>query len=118
MSLTMNHNFMQDKARELRMYSTEAEKLMWNNLRNRKLGYKFVRQLVIDEKYIVDFVCAEKRIILEIDGGQHCDNEQDKLRDEYLQNMGYRVIRLWNNEVLNNIDGCLNFILVKLQEKI
>lgn len=86
---------------------TEAEKLIWQNVRNKQLGHRFNRQIIIENKYIVDFYCAGKVLILEIDGGQHNDNASDKIRDAFLQERGYKVLRFWNNEVLGNLEGCL-----------
>jgi len=73
-------------------------------------GLKFRRQQPIDN-YIVDFVCFENRIIIEVDGGQHAaENNKDIERDTYLQRNGFKVLRFWNNEVLRNIDGVLEVI--------
>ena len=98
----------QEKARYLRNNMTDAEKRIWGIIRNRQFyGYRFLRQYVIDS-YIVDFVCREKKIIIEIDGGQHNqskDIEYDKTRTEHLQSKGYRVIRFWNNDVNQNLSG-------------
>jgi len=73
-------------------------------------GLKFRRQQPIDN-YIVDFVCFENRIIIEVDGGQHAaENNKDIKRDTYLQRNGFKVLRFWNNEVLRKIDGVLEVI--------
>ena len=112
----MNHNFILSKAKVLRKNPTDAEKLMWQKVRNRALGYKFVRQYVFDDKFILDFYCAEKKLIIELDGGQHNENTKDYERDEYLQNRGCRILRFWNNEFIKNIDNCLNIIIKHLQE--
>ncbi len=72
-------------------------------------GYKFRRQQTIDN-YIVDFVCFENRLIIEIDGGQHAKNEKDVERDKYLSKNGFKVLRFWNNEVFANIKGVLDVI--------
>ena len=71
-------------------------------------GFKFRRQQPID-KYIVDFVCFENRVIIEVDGGQH-SAEKDIERDSYLKRHGFKVLRFWNNEVLTNISGVLEVI--------
>ena len=68
-------------ARLLRKNSTDAEKKLWQRLKNRQLKYKFTRQYIFDNKYIVDFICREKNLVIEIDGGQHCENLRDKERD-------------------------------------
>ncbi len=88
---------------------TEAEKLLWSRLRNNQIGVKFRRQQPIG-KYIVDFVTFEKKLIIEIDGGQHLDYLPDKKRDLYLMNAGFGVLRFWNNEVLGNIEGVVEVI--------
>ena len=94
-------------ARLLRKNSTDAEKKLWQRLKNRQLKYKFTRQYIFDNKYIVDFICREKNLVIEIDGGQHCENLRDKERDYYLNQRGYYVLRLWNNDIMNNFEGCL-----------
>jgi len=93
------------KARGLRKNPTEAEKRLWNHLRLRQLGgYKFRRQHPLGP-YIVDFICLEKRLIIEVDGGQHSGRvDYDRERTSWLEAQGFIVIRFWNNEVLNEID--------------
>lgn len=98
------------KAKELRNNLTEAEKYLWYVLRVKNLGVKFRRQVIIGN-YIVDFICFERRLIIELDGGQHADNKQDKIRDEWLEERGYRVLRFWNNEVLGNRGGVMEKIV-------
>lgn len=94
---------------------TVAENVLWQRvLRKRQLGYLFRRQFVIDNKFITDFICLEKRLIIELDGGQHCNNESDKIRDEYLKAQNFKVLRLWNNEILNNLDG----VYTKIQQEL
>lgn len=97
----------------LRNNSTEPEKLLWQHLKNSQLnGLKFRRQQPIGS-YIVDFLCCSQKTIIELDGGQHnnySNIEYDKKRDEYLKNQGYRVIRIWNNDILNNIEGVLEYL--------
>jgi very-short-patch-repair endonuclease len=96
--------------RELRRQGTPSERVLWLKLRNKQLaGVKFRRQQPIGE-YIVDFVTFDKKIIIEIDGGQHNDNQnaaQDEIRTARLNSQGFRVIRFWNNEVLDNLEGVL-----------
>ena len=103
---------MKERAQELRRNMTDAENRMWYYLRNRRLGgYKFVREHVIGH-YIADFVCREKKLVIEIDGGQHMDAvEYDTLRTKDLENRGYRVLRIWNHEVFKNIQGVMDRIL-------
>jgi very-short-patch-repair endonuclease len=103
-----------DRARSLRRNSTDAEGKLWFHLRGRQLGgHKFVRQEPIG-RYFVDFVCRERRVIIEVDGGQHSENLADEKRDAELTALGYRVLRFWNNEVLGNIDGVLETLLREL----
>jgi very-short-patch-repair endonuclease len=89
------------RARALRKNLTDAERLLWKHLRMRQLGsYKFRRQQPIGN-YIVDFVCFEKKVIIELDGGQHTQQaEYDEARSEWLQERGYRVLRYWNHDVM------------------
>jgi very-short-patch-repair endonuclease len=101
--------------RGLRRQATEAETKLWFALRDRRLGgFKFVRQEAIGS-YIVDFVCREKRLIVEVDGGQHSENRRDLTRDCALAADGYHVLRFWNSDVLGNRDGVLSVILAKLE---
>ena len=104
-----------ERARDLRSRSTDAEHRMWYFVRSRRLkGYKFVRQYIVGP-YIVDFICREKKLIIELDGSQHADAViYDQERTYYLESQGYRVLRFWNNEVLNNINGVLEMILESL----
>ena len=89
----------------MRANPTDAEKRIWSLLRaKRMVGHKFRRQVVIDS-YIVDFVCFHHRLIIEVDGGQHSENDYDERRDAYLRRQGFRVSRFWNNDVLGNTEG-------------
>ncbi len=101
-------------AKNLRKKQTDAEKALWNRLRNRQLGkLKFKRQQPIG-KYIADFICFEKMLVVEIDGGQHGEEEglkKDAVRDEWFRTRGYKVLRFSNHEVLKNPDGVLTAIL-------
>ena len=94
------------RARTLRLTMTEAERRVWQILRSHQMkGYKFRRQVPIG-RYVADFVCHEARLIVEIDGGQHDRSSPREIaRSGFLQNEGYRILRLWNNEVLANLDG-------------
>jgi very-short-patch-repair endonuclease len=100
-------------AKELRYSETESEKFLWTLLRAKKLnGVKFRRQEPVGQ-YVVDFVCFEKKLIIEIDGGQHSDEknkEYDEIRTKWLQSQGFRVIRFWNNDVSSNIEGVITRI--------
>ncbi|MBV8063016.1 MAG: endonuclease domain-containing protein [Nevskia sp.] len=99
-------------AKELRKQPTDAELCLWYHLRaHRFLGLKFTRQRPIGP-YIVDFVCYERSLIIEVDGGQHNDQtlETDSIRDEWLKAKGFRVLRFWNNDVLTNTESVLESI--------
>ena len=99
-----------ERARSLRRALTPAEFALWTRIRDRQLGgFKFVRQEPID-RYYVDFVCRERRLIIELDGGQHAERTEDRRRDSGLSAVGYRVIRIWNNDVIENVDGVLQML--------
>jgi very-short-patch-repair endonuclease len=101
-------------AQELRKKSTDTEKYLWKYLRGKQLeGFKFRRQHPFG-RYIVDFINLERKIIIEVDGGQHLENKKDKLRDKWLKEQGYEVLRFWDNEVLTNIKSVLEVIRGKL----
>jgi very-short-patch-repair endonuclease len=103
-------------SRRLRVNQTDAEAKLWQSLRARQLfGLKFARQQPIG-RYICDFVCREKLSVVEVDGGQHADSKEDEVRDRYLREKGYRVLRFWNNDVLSNLDGVLEVIAAELGE--
>jgi len=94
------------RARRLRRDSTDAELKLWNRLRSRLLnGHKFVRQTPIGP-FIVDFLCRERPLILEVDGSQHADNPSDIERDQWLAEHGYRVLHFWNNDCSNTLMEC------------
>ena len=103
------------RARSLRRTTTRAELVLWLQLRGRRLsGFKFIRQETIGTFY-VDFVCRERRLVVEVDGGQHADNAADRERDAKLNALGYRVVRIWNNEVLQNLEGVLQMLRSELE---
>jgi len=103
-------------ARRLRTNQTDAEAVLWNRSRNRQIdGHKFVRQEPI-EGFICDFVCRERRMIVEVDGGQHNESAEDAIRDRKLTEAGYKVLRFWNNDVHGNVEGVLLTIQQKLSE--
>jgi len=101
-------------SRKLRNNLTDAEKFLWYFLRADNLGVKFRRQAVIG-KYIVDFACYEKKLVIEIDGGQHYESSGDKVRDQWLRSQGFTVLRFWNNEVLENREGVVLKIIEHLK---
>jgi len=95
---------------------TDAERRLWYRLRAHRFdGHKFKRQIPIGP-YIVDFACLGRKLVIEVDGGQQVDNADDIVRDDYLKNEGFRVLRSWNNDVLRNTDGVLEVILSALAE--
>ena len=101
-------------ARKLRNTPTDAERRLWSHLRASQLGgFKFTRQLPIGD-FVVDFACRSARITIELDGGQHADSSADIARTRVIEAHGYRVIRFWNNEVLQNTDGVLTAIQEEL----
>ena len=102
-------------AKALRTNQTDAEHIVWQVLRaGRLMKYKFRRQVPIAD-FIVDFVCFEQKLIIELDGGQHMESAKDLARDASLRVLGFRVLRFWNNEVMQNFDGILAVILQHLQ---
>jgi very-short-patch-repair endonuclease len=105
-------------ARKLRSENTDAESRLWHALRNRQLhGFKFKRQVPFGP-YVADFVCIEAKLIIEADGGQHSVRvDADNIRAEYFRNDGYRVLRFWNNDVLQNLQGVLETIAGELSIK-
>lgn len=98
-------------ARELRNNSTDVERFLWQHLRDSKIeGVKFRRQQPIEE-YIVDFVSFSPKLVIEVDGSQHFEDEKyDAKRDDCLRSNGFVVLRFWNNEVIENIEGVLEVI--------
>jgi very-short-patch-repair endonuclease len=108
-----------DRARTLRKHDTQAERLLWEALRARRLGgFKFVRQLAI-EPYFADFACRERKLIVEIDGASHgtaAELTDDQVRTEYLVAQGWRVHRAWNQDVFTNLNGVCDSILLLLVE--
>ena len=102
-------------SKKLRRNSTEAEKRLWGRLRSKQMcGLKFRRQQQIGN-YIADFVCFEKGVIVELDGGQHAtDLEHDKQREDWLKAEGFIVVRFWNTDVFENIEGVWDAIRNRL----
>ena len=99
------------RSRELRNNATDAERKLWPHLSARKLrGVRFNRQFPVGQ-FICDFVSREKRLVIEIDGGHHATNvEYDSRRTQFLNSQGYVVLRFWNNDVIDNLDGVLMMI--------
>jgi adenine-specific DNA-methyltransferase len=105
------------RARKLRSNLTDAESYLWRHLRFRQIAdHKFRRQRPIGP-YIVDFVCLEKKVVIEVDGGQHAQTQTlDDTRDKWLRSQGYVVLRFWNNEVLREVEAIKEAILRALTE--
>jgi very-short-patch-repair endonuclease len=106
-----------EPARRLRRNQTDAGRLLWFRLRDRRLeGWKFKRQVPI-ERFVVDFFCADAKLIVELDGGQHIQNsERDADRTRVLESMGYLVLRFWNHDLIRNTDGVLEEILSTINQ--
>ena len=105
-------------ARKLRKNQTDAEQLLWSKLRSKQVaGQKFRRQHPIG-KYIVDFVCIDKNLIVELDGSQHINaSGYDNVRTNFLKTEGFEIIRFWNNEVFNETDAVMEVIYNKVVGK-
>jgi len=102
-------------ARRLRTGSTDEEARLWSMLRNRRFAeYKFRRQVPID-RYIADFVCHSAKLVVELDGSQHVESERDVIRDAVITRHGYRILRIWNNELTHASDSVLDAIWYALQ---
>ena len=103
--------------RSLRSRMTDAEHRLWQHLRGRQLaGCRFRRQHPFLD-YVLDFACLERSLVVEVDGGQHLDNENDRERDRRLNEAGFRVLRFWNNQVLQETDSVVEAIWIALQER-
>ena len=102
----------------MRAESTRAENMLWQSLRGKKLqGLKFKRQVPFDG-FIVDFVCFSQKLIIEVDGAQHAESENDKVRDGHFLARGFRTLRFWNNEVEANLDDVCQHILAIIVGKV
>lgn len=106
-----------NRAQQLRNNATDAERRLWRRLCRRQLGgYKFSRQMPVGP-FICDFLRRERALVVEVDGGQHADDEvRDGRRTAFLERQGLSVLRFWNNDVLQNTEGVLRVILEKLEE--
>ena len=97
--------------RELRNAPTDAERLLWRHLKSRQINGCKVRRQHPYGDYILDFVCLERRVVVELDGSQHFDAAMyDEKRSRFLQLAGFKVLRFWNNEVFGELDGVLEVI--------
>ena len=110
-------NYLKIFQKQLRSSQTDAEHRLWYYLRNRhSQGFKFRRQQII-QGYIVDFVCLKTKLVIELDGSQHTEQQTyDETRTQKLQKEGFRVLRFWNVEVFTNIEGVLAVIMNQLEK--
>jgi len=93
---------------------TDAEAALWYLLRDRRfVGFKFVRQAPLG-RYVVDFLCRKRKLVIELDGSQHVESARDQIRDAYMNAQGYRILRFWNSDVFTNREGVLTVILNEL----
>lgn len=97
------------RARQLRRNPTDAERALWEGLRRKQLGWRFRRQVAIPP-YFADLACVEAKLIVEADGLQHSEAGEHERRDLFLQQKGWRVLRFWNNEILQNREGVIGVI--------
>ncbi len=108
-----------ERARALRRNQTDAERVFWQAVNGKQLhGHRFRRQHPLGN-YIVDFICLEKKLIVELDGEQHGFGKHmlhDAKRDAWLEQRGYRVVRYWNDEVYNNLEGVLTELAIYLRD--
>ena len=105
-----------DNARALRRAMTDAERKLWRALRARQFeSAKFRRQVPVGS-YVADFLCYRARLVIEVDGGQHAGSVRDKARDRWFERNRFRVLRFWNNDVLENIEGVLTAILQAIED--
>jgi very-short-patch-repair endonuclease len=116
----MHTTIQRDHARTMRKNMTGAERKLWSNLRGRALsGYRFNRQVEIGP-YIVDFLCRERRVIVEVDGDSHGDTrdvKSDEHRTRFLEANDHAVFRVWNHEVYTNLEGVLDGLLRLLEDR-
>ncbi len=110
-------DYITGRARDLRMNATDVEKIVWQKLRNAQLGAKFRRQEPI-LGFVADFVAHDHRLIIELDGGQHAEQRaaHDERRARMLEQAGFRILRFWNTDVIDNLDGVLETIRARLEE--
>ena len=117
MGVSFGRTMANERARHLRRNRTDAERRLWRELRGLKqAGFKFRQQVPIDP-FIVDFACLSRRLIVEVDGGTHGTDAEiahDERRNRYLEDRGFRVLRVWNSEVRENIEGVMDIIVATL----
>lgn len=116
MASSDRYELLKEFAKENKKFPTEAESLLWQHIRSKQLWFKFNRQHIVGD-YIVDFICIERNLVIEVDGGYHSEYEQmerDECRTEHLEKMGLRVIRFSNEDIFNNIEEVLDSIRKEL----
>ena len=114
----MNRGLMKNRARTLRRNMTDAELALWHRLRKRQLNDCLFRRQYPIGRYIVDFICLEQRVVIEVDGGQHLEQKDyDEKRTDWLAKQGYLVLRFWNNEVLCELDAVVTTIFHALSKE-
>ncbi|MDX8456279.1 endonuclease domain-containing protein [Mesorhizobium sp. VK9D] len=104
-------------ARSMRREPTEAEDRLWHELRSRRLDNIKVRRQVPIGRFVADFLCAEARLIIEIDGSQHAESRRDQERDAELKSRGFRVLRFWNDDVLKELDAVCDTIIAYVRDE-
>lgn len=112
----MRNRIAQRRSRILRNNSTDAERFLWQRLRGRQLGgYRFRRQVPIGS-YIADFVSIDAKLVIELDGGQHQEKRAyDERRDRFMKTLGYRIIRFWDTQIIEETDAVLETIMRELE---
>ena len=101
--------------RKLRNTMTDSEKKLWQQLRGKQFdGYKFRRQHPFGD-FILDFVCLDAKLVIEVEGGQHSESVRDLIRDQSLQRAGFRIFRFWNNQVLNEMESVVEAVWLELE---
>ncbi|MFA6325359.1 MAG: DUF559 domain-containing protein [Candidatus Paceibacterota bacterium] len=117
MKRVINDKNKKEARRDLRKNQTKEEILLWSRIRNNQIGYKWRRQVSIG-RYVADFYCREKFLVIELDGFQHLENkEYDKERENFFKLFGIKTLRFWNNEVSENLEEVINKILCNLEDK-
>jgi very-short-patch-repair endonuclease len=107
-------DFTLERAQQLRHDLTPHERILWRHIRNSQLGAKFRRQQPIGP-FIADFVSQDHRLIIELDGSQHCESQSDIRRDAFLVGRGYRVLRFWNSDLTSNLNGVIETIIAAIE---
>ncbi len=117
MKRVINDKSKKEARRNLRKNQTKEEILLWSRIRNNQIGYKWRRQISIG-RYVADFYCREKFLVVELDGSQHLENkEYDKERENFFKLLGIKTLRFWNNEVGENFEEVINKILYNLEDR-